>query len=81
MSDNFKTERNSRTDYEMILRVIAKLMTGDDLGQGGLHGFVDAAFWDSFRNDDELYDNLNGVIKGIMIGLDNLRQKIEVLDL
>lgn len=81
MSTNFKSDEHSRTDYEMVLRDIAKLMTGDDPGQGGLHGFADAGFWDSFRNDDELYENLNGVIKGIMIGLDNLRQRIEALDL
>jgi len=80
MSDNFKTESNSRMDYEMILRGIAELMTGDDSGQGGLHGFADAFFWDSFRNNDEFYESLNGVIKGIMIGLDNLKQKIEALE-
>ena len=80
MSDNFKLDRDSRMDYEMILRNIAKLMTGNDPGQGGLHGFADAFFWDSFRNNDELYEDLNGVIKGIMIGIDILRQKIEALE-
>ena len=80
MSTNFKSDEHSRMDYEMILRGIAELMTGDDPGQGGLHGFADAAFWDSFRNNDELYENLNGVIKGILISIDILRQKIETLE-
>ena len=44
MSDNFKSDRHSRMDYEMILRGMAELMTGDDPGQGGLYGFADAAF-------------------------------------
>ena len=50
------------------------------LSQGGLYGFADAAFWDSFEYNDELYENLNGLIKGIMIGIDILRQKIEALE-
>lgn len=80
MSDNFKLERNSRMDYEMILRNIAHLITGDDPGRGGLHGFDDADFWDSFSNNSEVYESMNGVIKGILIGLDILRKKIETLE-
>jgi len=80
MSTNFKSDEHSRTDYEMILRNVAKLMTGEDPGRGGLYGFADADEWDSFRNDDELYENLNGLIKGIMNSIDILRQKIESLE-
>ncbi len=80
MSTNFRSDKHSRTDYEMILRSVAKLITDEELDRGGLYGFADADEWDSFRNDDEIYENLNGLIKGIMNGIDILRQKIESLE-
>ncbi len=64
----------------MILRGKVELMTGDDPGLGGLHGFADADFWDSFGKNNELYENVKGVIKGILIGLDTLRKKIGSLE-
>jgi len=74
--------RNARMKYEMVLRYIARLIEGQDPGRGALDGYADADWWDAFVRkfveEDRNYE-IN-VIKGIMKGLDTIREKIERLE-
>lgn len=75
-------DKRARMDYEMVLRNIAKLIEGNDPGRGALNGYADADWWDSFATSsgDNVYEILGDVIKGIMMGLDTIRQKIEFME-
>lgn len=58
-------------------------MFGEDPGQGALDGYADADWWDSFEHNqgDNVFETLGMVIKGILKGLDIIRQKIEDMDM
>ena len=74
---------HARMEYEQILRHVASLMFGEDPGRGALEGYADADWWDRFEHNqgDNVFEISGMVIKGILKGLDTIREKIEDLDM
>ena len=69
-------------EYEMILRQIVRLIEGRMPERYALDGLANTNWWEKFSHNlgENVFEISGKVIKGLLKGLDILRQKIEELE-